>query len=79
MSAKPDASKVLEEALLLDNSARAFVAEALLESLDIDEDFTVSDQWLAEVRRRCADIDSGKSELLVSENVINELRGKYSR
>lgn len=79
MSAKPDATKVLEEALRLDGNARAFVAEALLESLDVDDDTEISEAWLEEIRRRCADIDSGKIKLIESEHVIHELRGKYSQ
>lgn len=79
MSSKSDTSKVLEDALKLDNQARAFVAEALLESLDIDDDSEISEAWLSEIRHRCADIDSGKTQLIESENVIHELRGKYSQ
>ena len=77
MSVKPDPRKILDEALQLDNSARAFVAEALLDSLDFDADFAISAEWMAEIQQRCADIDSGKSQLLDSENVIHELRGKW--
>jgi len=79
MPVKPNASKILEEALSLDETARAFVAEALLESLDIDDDSEISEAWRAEIRRRCADIDSGKTQLIESEHVIHELRGKYSQ
>ena len=79
MSTKSETSKVLEDALRLDSGSRALVAEALLESLDVEDDFSVSGQWMAEIVRRCADIDSGKAQLLASEHVINELRGKYTR
>jgi len=77
MSTKPDPKKILDEAMQLEPTARAFVAETLLESLDLDQNFTVSPEWLEEIRRRCADIDSGKAQLLDSAMVINELRGKY--
>ena len=76
---KPDPKKVLEEAMQLEPTARAFVAETLLESLDLEQDYPVSQEWLEEIRRRCEDIDSGKTALLDGENVINELREKYSR
>jgi hypothetical protein len=79
MSTKPDPKKILEEAMQLDPTARAFVAETLLESLDLDQDFAVSPEWLEEIRRRCEDIDSSKATLLDSAMVINELRGKYTR
>lgn len=79
MSAKPDPKKILNEAMQLEPTARAFIAEMLLESLDLDQDFAVSPEWLEEIRRRCADIDSGKTELLDSAMVINELRTKYTK
>jgi hypothetical protein len=79
MPAKPDPKKILDEAMQLEPTARAFVAETLLESLDLDQDFAVSQEWLEEIRRRCAEIDSGQATLLDSTMVINELRGKYTR
>ena len=62
----------------LDPAARALVAETLIESLDLDQDFAVSQEWLKEIQRRCAEIDSGKATLLDGAMVINELRGKYT-
>ena len=79
MSAKPDPKKILDKAMQLEPTARAFVAETLLESLDLDQDFAVSQEWLEEIRRRCAEIDSGKAKLLDGVMVINGLRGKYTR
>jgi hypothetical protein len=79
MPAKPDPKKILDDAMQLEPTARAFVAETLLESLDLDQNFAVSQEWLEEIRRRCAEIDSDKTTLLDSALVINELRGKYTR
>jgi hypothetical protein len=79
MTAKPDAKKILDEAMQLEPTARAFIAETLLESLDLDQDFAVSREWLEEIRRRCEAIDSGKATLLDGAMVINELREKYTR
>ena len=79
MSAKPDPKKILDEAMQLDPTARAFVAETLLDSLDLDQDFAVSQEWLDEIQRRCAEIDSGKATLLDGAMVINELREKYTK
>ena len=78
MSAKPDPKKILDEALQLEPNARAFVAETLLESLDLEQDHPVSPEWLEEIRRRCDEIDSGKAKMLDGAAVINELRGKYT-
>ncbi len=78
MPTKPDAKKLLDDALQLEPTLRAFIAETLLDSLDLEQDFPVSPEWLAEIRRRCDEIDSGKTTLLDSAMVINELRGKYT-
>jgi len=79
MSAKPDPKKILDDAMQLEPNTRAFIAETLIESLDLDEDFPLSQEWLEEIRRRCAEIDSGKAELIDGATVINELRGKYTK
>jgi len=74
----PDPKKILDEALKLAPETRAYVAERLLESLDFEEDFAISDEWMEEIRRRCDEIDSGVAALEENESVIAELRGKYS-
>ena len=78
MPTKPDPKKILDEAMQLEPTTRAFIAETLLESLDLEQDYPVSPEWLEEIRRRCAEIDSGKTTLLDGAVVINELRGKYT-
>jgi putative addiction module component (TIGR02574 family) len=78
MPAKPDARKILEEAMQLEPTARAFIAETLIDSLDLEQDFAISPEWQEEIRRRCADIDSGKVTMLDGALVVNELRGKYT-
>ncbi len=75
---KPKAKKLLDEALRLEPTTRAFIAETLLESLDFEDDFPISQEWMEELRRRCDEIDQGKSKLIEGKSVINELRGKYS-
>ena len=79
MAAKPDAKKLIDEALQLEPTTRAFSAETLLDSLDLEQDFPVSPDWLHEIRRRCDEIDSGKTTLQDSAMVLNELRGKYTK
>ena len=44
---------ITEQALKLEPTLRAFVAEILLESLDYEEDFVVSEAWLQEIQKRC--------------------------
>jgi len=74
---KPDPQKVLDEALQCEPTTRAFIAETLLESLDFEEDFDLSQAWREEIHRRCQEIDSGKPALVESESVFAELRKRY--
>jgi len=78
MPVKPDSKKILDEAMQLEPAARAVIAETLLESLDMDEDFAVSKEWQEEIQKRCTVIDSGKVELIDSRMVINELRENHT-
>ena len=74
---KPNPQKVLDEAMQLEPTTRAFIAETLLESLDFEEDFEISEAWQEEIRRRCEEIDSGQAKLVNSEIVFAELRKRY--
>jgi putative addiction module component (TIGR02574 family) len=73
-----DIQKIIEEALQLDSSARAFLVETLLESLEVGTDFEISAEWRAEIRRRCAEIDSGAVTLIPGDQALAQLRAKYS-
>ena len=75
---KADPKHIIEEAMSLPPNTRAKIAEALLETLDHDEDFKISDEWLQEISRRCEQIDTGTAELIEGDAAIAELRGKYS-
>lgn len=78
MPTTPDPKKILDDAMALEPNVRAFIAEALLDSLDFDTDYPVSQEWQVEIQRRCAEIDSGKAALLDGDTVIRELREKYT-
>ena len=73
-----DAKKILEEAMQLEPATRAFIAEALLEGLDFEQDFEVSQAWRDEIRRRSDQIDRGNAELVDSDTVMAELRKKHA-
>ena len=73
---KTNAKKILEEAMQLE--PRRLLAETLLESLDFEEDFEISQAWREEIQRRCDQIDRGEVELLDSDTVMAELRKKYA-
>jgi putative addiction module component (TIGR02574 family) len=75
---KADAKKILEEGMHLEPSTRALIAETLLESLDFEEDFEISQAWRDEIQRRCEQMDRGEVELIDSDTVMAELRMKHA-
>jgi hypothetical protein len=64
---------IIEEVLHLPRESRALLAEKLLESLDHDEAFDVSPEWMDEIRKRCREIDAGTVALASSVDVFEEL------
>ena len=68
---------ITEQALKLEPTLRAFVAEILLESLDYEEDFVVSEAWLQEIQKRCKEIDTNPSQLIDGEQFMTELKQRY--
>jgi putative addiction module component (TIGR02574 family) len=64
---------IVEEVLHLPRESRALLAEKLLESLDHEEAFDVSPEWMDEIRKRCREIDAGTVALSSSEEVFEEL------
>jgi putative addiction module component (TIGR02574 family) len=68
---------ITEKALKLSSPARACIVEALLESLDFEEDFPVSAEWRDEITKRCYEIDSKHVELIAGEVAMTRLREKY--
>ncbi len=66
--------KMADQALKLPKQARAYLAERLLESLDDDNDFAVSAEWLAEARRRGRELDSGRGKAVPGPAALKRLR-----
>jgi len=64
------AEQVMTEALGLSPSLRAFVAERLIESLDIPDAAPLSAKWKEEVRGRCAELDRGTVVLRTADQVF---------
>ncbi len=69
---------IVDSALALPSNSRAYIAEVLLESLDFEEDFPISDEWLKEISKRCQQIDAGKVELIPGDEGLAKLENKYS-
>jgi hypothetical protein len=64
------AEKVVVEALDLPAPLRAFVAEKLIESLEVPDAAPLSAKWRKEVRRRCAEMDRGTVKLRDADKVF---------
>jgi putative addiction module component (TIGR02574 family) len=65
---------ITEQALKLEPTSRAYIAEILLESLDYEEDFIVSGAWRQEIQKRCKEIDADPSLLIDGEQFMAELK-----
>ena len=68
---------IAEQVLKLEPVSRAYIAEILLESLDFEEDFIVSEAWRQEIQKRCNKIDTNPSLLINGEQVMSELTQRY--
>ena len=62
--------KTINQALGLPTQIRAWLAEKLLESLEIGEAFEISEEWKTEIEKRCTDIDEGKVVLKEADDVF---------
>lgn len=68
----PRTESIMKEALQLPREARALIAEKLLESLDLEEPFELSEEWQQEIARRCREIDEGEVDLIPGDKVLRE-------
>ena len=75
--ANMDIKHIAEQAFQLPEAARELLAEALVESLDRDDSFELSDEWKAEIEKRCAEVDQGLTKLIPAEEAIKKLRARY--
>ena len=72
------AEKLVAEALHMPSSVRAFVAEQLIKSLDVDADIDLSPEWKAEIEKRCREIDEGSVSLINAEEVFKKAYSRLS-
>ena len=68
--------KIVSEALSLPTNSRAFLADKLLESLDFEDNFEVSDEWIDEAKRRARELDQGKVRPIPGKQSLSYLRKK---
>jgi putative addiction module component (TIGR02574 family) len=70
-------ANITDEVLHLPRASRAFLAEKLLESLDFDDAFPVSTEWMEEIYRRCQELDEGKVNLIPAGKVFADLDREF--
>jgi len=64
--------QVVSDALGFPPALRVFVAEKLIESLDVPESPHLSAKWREEVRRRCVQVDNGTVALQDADKVFSK-------
>jgi hypothetical protein len=73
------AEQLVTEALNMPVPIRAFVAERIIESLDIlDTPSDLSPEWKAEIEKRCREVDEGMVELVEADEVFRKAYEKLS-
>ena len=72
------AEKLKAELAELTPQDRAELTRFLIESLDAEADTGVEAAWDEELKRRAEEIESGRVKGELAEQVIRELRAKYS-
>ena len=73
-----DIENIVEDILKLPPTTRAYLAEMLLQSLDYEEDFSISEEWMNEIHRRCHEINEEQIQLVNAEDALAQLQKKYS-
>ena len=69
---------ITEQALKLPPTTQAYIAEILLESLDYEEDFVVSEAWRQEIQKRCQELDANPSVLIDGKQFMADVKLRYS-
>ncbi|HSJ99916.1 MAG TPA: addiction module protein [Kofleriaceae bacterium] len=76
--------KVLQEALALPREDRARLLEALHESLEPEDEQTLTEPeweaaWTAEIDRRLRDFDEGRAKSIPYEQAMAQIRARLAR
>ena len=76
---KSSVEQIAEDALALPSEARALLADRLVESLDPAEDGYMRQLWLAEARRRQAEVRGGQVQTIPGEEALAQVRQAFAR
>jgi putative addiction module component (TIGR02574 family) len=69
---------LINDIMTLPVEKRSYLAEKILESLDAEFDNPISDEWLAEIKKRCQEIDTGAVELTDADTVFSNAYSRFS-
>ena len=72
------AEKIYEQALDLPIEDRLALIDKLLHSANLPTSTEIDQLWIREVKRRCRDVDEGKSNIIQGEDVFRKIEKKYS-
>ena len=65
--------QILQEIALMPAPTRAFIAEKILEMLDVEEQIDLSPEWIRLVQQRISDIDAGIVQMVRADEVLNQI------
>ena len=71
----PAIAEIIQEVLSLPLTDRTYLAEKLLESLDLEDQ--PGPEWVGELRRRARDIDEGRAKLVPSAEAWEQVNGRF--
>lgn len=71
--------EIISAALALPPSARAMLAEHLLDSLNGEDQKRIDALWADEIERRIREVDEGKVTPVPGDQVMERLRSRRSR
>ncbi len=72
------AEQLVSKALDMPVPIRAFVAERIIESLDVDGEANLSPEWKTEIEKRCREVDGGTVDLIAADEIFKKAYARLS-
>lgn len=69
--------QILEAALALSEADRMQLVDALMGTLPTDNAIEPDEDFVAELERRCAEVDAGRAQPIPFEEIMERHRSKY--
>jgi hypothetical protein len=61
--------QILQEIALMPAPVKAFIAEKILEMLDVEEQINLSPEWIRLIQQRIEDLDAGVVQMVKAEEI----------